>query len=331
MTPEDVLSRLSTQEKVLLLEGVDSWRTNAVPRLGVRSLHLTDGPHGVRRVREAAGGFGVADNVPSTAFPTSVTVASSWDVDAAYRLGVALGRECADADVDVLLAPGVNIKRSPLCGRNFEYFSEDPLVSGVFGSAVVRGIQSQGVAASVKHFAANSNEDFRFVGDSVVDERALREIYLRAFERVVTEADPATVMCAYNRVNGTFASENRELLTTVLRDEWGFDGLVVTDWGATHDRVAGVRAGCDLDMPGQVAHNRRARASRGRHPARPGRARPALLRDRHGGCRAADERRDAPADRRWRAPPGGGRDVRADAVPGRRVVPHQPPGDDHAP
>ena len=251
-----LVAELTLEEKAMLLEGVDSWHTNAVPRLGIRSLTLTDGPHGVRLVRDTAGGFDVADNAHSTAFPTSATVASSWDPENARRMGEAIARECRALGVDVLLAPGVNIKRSPLCGRDFEYYSEDPLVSGVFGSAFVRGVQSQGVGTALKHFAANSNEDFRFVGDSVVDERALREIYLRAFERVVREAGPETVMCAYNRVGGTFASENRELLTNILRGEWGFDGVVMTDWGATHDRVAGVAAGCDLDMPGQVARNR---------------------------------------------------------------------------
>jgi beta-glucosidase len=252
----EVLGELTLDEKALLLEGVESWRTRAVPRLGIRSLYVTDGPHGVRKVRSTAGGFDIADNAPSTAFPTSATLASTWNPGLAERMGAAIAAECRALGVDVLLAPGVNIKRSPLCGRNFEYFSEDPLVSGVFGSAFVQGVQSGGVGTSLKHFAANSNEDYRFAGDSVVDERALREIYLRAFERVVRETQPETVMCAYNRVNGTFSSENRELLTGILREEWGFEGLVMTDWGATRDRVEAVAAGCDLDMPGGVPHNR---------------------------------------------------------------------------
>ncbi|GAA5031225.1 glycoside hydrolase family 3 N-terminal domain-containing protein [Microbacterium fluvii] len=252
----DLVAQLTLDEKVLLLEGVDSWNTNGIPRLGVRRLFLTDGPHGVRKVRSDSGAFGLAEAEPSTAFPTSTTLAKTWDPALAREVGAAIGRESAALGVDVLLAPGVNIMRSPLCGRNFEYFSEDPLVAGVFGAAFVQGVQSTGVAASVKHFAANSNEDYRFVGDSVVDERALREIYLRAFERIVKDAAPATVMCAYNRLNGTFCSEDRELLTDILRDEWGFDGLVMTDWGATNDRVAGIVAGCELDMPGGVEHNR---------------------------------------------------------------------------
>ncbi|WP_349904587.1 glycoside hydrolase family 3 C-terminal domain-containing protein [Parafrigoribacterium humi] len=210
----------------------------------------------MRKVRQATGGFAIGENEESTAFPPAVTVASSWNPENARLMGEAIGREARSAGVDVILGPGVNIKRSPLCGRNFEYFSEDPLISGVMGSAFVRGLQSQGVGASVKHFAANSNENYRFVGDSIVDERALREIYLRAFERVVTEAQPETVMCSYNRLNGTFASESRELLTDILRDEWGFTGVVMTDWGATDNRPAAILAGADLDMPGQVPHNR---------------------------------------------------------------------------
>jgi len=270
---EEQLRQLTLDEKGRLLEGVSSWTSLGIPRLGIRSLSITDGPHGVRKVRVADGGFDIGDNLPSTAFPPAVTVASSWDPENARRIGEAIGRESVDLGVDVLLAPGVNLKRNPLCGRNFEYYSEDPLVSGVFGAAFVRGVQAQGVAASVKHLAANSNEDYRFVGDSVVDERALRELYLRQFERVVREAEPATVMCAYNAVNGTFAAEHRELLTTILREEWGFDGLVMTDWGATHDRIASLKAGCELDMPGDNPHNR----ARIIHAARDGRLDAAVL------------------------------------------------------
>lgn len=251
-------AKLSVREKAALLEGVNAWHTRAVPHLGIPALYLTDGPHGLRRVRREKGGFGVSDNLPSSAFPTAAAVACSWDPENARRLGEAIALECLEAGVDILLAPGVNIKRSPLCGRNFEYFSEDPLLSGAFGEAFVQGAQGRGVGCCVKHFAANSNEDYRFVGDSLVDERALREIYLRAFERIVKRASPYAVMCAYNRVNGVWASENKWLLTDVLRDEWGFDGLVMTDWGAARDRVAGVAAGCDLDMPGGVRHSRKA-------------------------------------------------------------------------
>ncbi|MGI9824445.1 glycoside hydrolase family 3 N-terminal domain-containing protein [Agromyces sp. Marseille-Q5079] len=254
----ELVGQLTLEEKASLLEGTEAWNTNGVQRLGIRRLFLTDGPHGVRKVRANTGAFGLAEAEPSTSFPTSTTLAKTWDPELSRAVGAAIGRESAALGVDVLLAPGVNLMRSPLCGRNFEYFSEDPLVSGVFGSAFVQGVQSEGVATSVKHFAANSNEDYRFVGDSVVDERALRELYLRAFERIVREAAPATVMCAYNQLNGTFCSEDASLLTRILRDEWGFDGVVMTDWGATNDRVAGLLAGCELDMPGDVAHNRAA-------------------------------------------------------------------------
>lgn len=252
-----LLKQLTIEEKAALLEGIDSWNTNGIPRLGIPKLFLTDGPHGLRKVRSAGGGFAVSDNAHSTAFPTSVTVASSWNPEYAKRMGEAIAEECNAEEVDVLLAPGVNIKRSPLCGRNFEYYSEDPLVSGKFGTAFVQGVQNRGVGCSVKHFAANSNENFRFVGNSIVDERALREIYLRAFESVVKEAKPYTVMCSYNQLNGVFASQNKKLLSSILREEWGYEGVVLTDWGATCDRVEGVVAGCDLDMPGGVWHNRK--------------------------------------------------------------------------
>lgn len=255
---ERLLGELTVAEKVRLLEGSQSWRTHPVDRLGIPALFLTDGPHGVRRVREVEGAFGVSNNHPSTAFPPAVTLASTWDPAYAARMGEAIAAEASDLGVDVVLAPGVNIKRNPLCGRNFEYFSEDPLLTGALGAAFVRAVEERGIATSVKHFAANSNEDYRFVGDSVVDERALREIYLRQFERIVTEGQPSTVMCAYNALNGTFASDNRVLLTDILRDEWGFDGVVMTDWGATHDRVQSVIAGCELDMPGDAPHNRQA-------------------------------------------------------------------------
>lgn len=253
---DEVLDQLTDDEKALLLGGRDGWQTHALPRLDLPSIYLTDGPHGVRKVRRADGAFGITASEPATSFPTASAVACSWNPENARRVAGAIAREAAAHGVDVLLAPGVNIIRDPRCGRAFEYFSEDPLVSGRFGAAFVRGLQDEGIAAAVKHFAANSTEDFRFAGDSVVDERALREIYLRPFERIVKQARPATVMCAYNRLNGTYCSENRQLLTGILREEWGFDGLVMTDWGATHDRAEGVAAGCDLDMPGDVPENR---------------------------------------------------------------------------
>ncbi|MET7896570.1 beta-glucosidase family protein [Streptomyces mirabilis] len=241
---------LGLDEKTALLSGRDLWSTESAERAEVPSLVLCDGPHGVRRQLSEADHLGIHHSEPATCFPPAVALASSWDADLLRRLGEALGLEARSLGVDVLLGPGVNIKRSPLCGRNFEYFSEDPLLSGVLGAAHVNGVQSQGVGSSVKHFAANNQETDRMRVSADVDERTLREIYLPAFERIVTEARPATVMCAYNKVNGVYAAENRWLLTRVLREEWDFDGLVVSDWGAVGDRVAALAAGLDLEMPG---------------------------------------------------------------------------------
>ncbi|MCT9137587.1 glycoside hydrolase family 3 C-terminal domain-containing protein [Streptomyces violarus] len=241
-------------EKTALLSGRDMWSTKSAEQAGVPSLVLSDGPHGVRRQRQDADHLGLYDSERATCFPPAVALASSWDPDLVGRVGEALGREARALGVDVLLGPGVNIKRSPLCGRNFEYFSEDPLLSGVLGTAHVLGVQSQGVGSSVKHFAANNQETERMRVSADVDERTLREIYLPAFERIVAEARPATVMCSYNKINGTYASESRWLLTQVLREEWGFDGLVVSDWGAVGDRVAALLAGTDLEMPGGDGH-----------------------------------------------------------------------------
>jgi len=247
----DAISGLTVEEKASLTSGASFWRTKAVERAGIPSVMLTDGPHGLRKQREDEGDhLGIGDSIPATCFPPAVALGSSWDVELVGRVGAALGVESSIEDVAVLLGPGINIKRSPLCGRNFEYLSEDPIVSGVLGAALVRGIQSQGVGASLKHFAANNQEDDRMRSSSDIDPRPLREIYLRGFQRVVEDAQPHTVMCSYNRINGVAASQNRWLLTDVLRGEWGFEGLVVSDWGAVGDRVAALRAGLDLEMPG---------------------------------------------------------------------------------
>lgn len=240
---------LSTEEMASLTSGRDFWNTQDIARLNVPALLLTDGPHGVRNQRPGEGGIDLADSVPSTCFPPAAGLANSFDVDLARRVGEALGVEAAAQNVGVLLGPGINIKRSPLCGRNFEYFSEDPLLSGSLGAAWVQGLQSRGVGASVKHFAANNQETDRMRVSSDVDERTLREIYLRAFQRVVESARPWTVMCSYNAINGIPVSENRWLLTDVLRGEWGFDGVVMSDWGAVGDRRAALVAGLDLEMP----------------------------------------------------------------------------------
>ncbi|MBD7957652.1 glycoside hydrolase family 3 C-terminal domain-containing protein [Microbacterium sp. Sa4CUA7] len=251
MTPQSrpSASDLTIQESASLTSGADFWTTKAVPRVGIPSIMLTDGPHGLRKQVGATDHLGLGASVPATCFPPAVALGSSFDEDLVERVGAALGLEAAIEDVAVVLGPGINIKRSPLCGRNFEYYSEDPLVSGVLGAAAVRGIQSRGVGASLKHFAANNQETDRLRVSADVDPRPLREIYLRGFHRVVTEARPWTVMCSYNRINGVYASEDPWLLTRVLRDEWGFEGLVVSDWGAVEDRVAGVVAGLDLEMP----------------------------------------------------------------------------------
>lgn len=244
-----LIAEMTLEEKVSLLSGGEFWSTEAIDRLGIPSMVLTDGPHGVRRQQGAADHVGVHESEPATAFPPAAASGSSWDPALLAEMGQALGKESLALDVDVLLGPGVNIKRSPLGGRSFEYFSEDPLLSGVLGAAWVRGIEKTGVGASVKHFAANNQETDRMTVSADVDERSLREIYLPAFERTVVEGRPSTVMCSYNKINGVYASQNSWLLSKVLREDWGFTGYVVSDWGAVVDPAAAVAAGLDLEMP----------------------------------------------------------------------------------
>ena len=245
-----LLSELTLEEKASLCLGSNFWHTAPVPRLRIPAIMVSDGPHGLRcQPDRGADHVGITGSLPATCFPTASALGSSWDPELARRIGQTLAVEARAQGVAVVLGPGINIKRSPLCGRNFEYFSEDPLVSGVMGTALVEGLQSRGIGTSVKHYAANNQETDRLRVSADVDERTLREIYLPGFERVVTQGRPWTVMCSYNRVNGLHASQNRWLLTEVLRDEWGFDGLVLSDWGAVHDRVAAVAAGLDLEMP----------------------------------------------------------------------------------
>jgi len=242
-------SELTVAEQAALTSGGDFWHTTAIESAGgaLPAITLTDGPHGVRLQAAEADAL---TGRPATCFPPAVATSSTWDPDLLRRMGEALGDECRAMDVAVLLGPGVNLKRSPLCGRNFEYFSEDPLLAGALATEWVRGLQSRGVGASLKHFALNSQETDRMRVSADVDERTMREMYLRAFQRVVTQARPWTVMCAYNKINGVYASQHRWLLTEVLRGEWGFDGVVVSDWGAVADRRAAVAAGLDLAMPG---------------------------------------------------------------------------------
>lgn len=246
---DDVLAEMSLDEKASLTQGSDHWWTTAVERLAVRRVMLSDGPHGLRTQLAESDHVGFAASVPATCFPTSGALASSWNVDLFGEVGRAIAREARKWSVGVVLGPGINMKRSPLCGRNFEYLSEDPWLAGELGAAMVVGIQELGVGASLKHFAANNQETDRLRVSADVDIRTLREIYLPAFERVVKDAKPWTVMSAYNRINGIYASENNWLLTTVLREEWGFDGVVISDWGAVEDRIASLRAGLDLQMP----------------------------------------------------------------------------------
>ncbi len=244
------VAAMTPAEKAGLCSGADFWRTRAVDRLGVPSIVMTDGPHGVRMQQGDTAQAGIADAAPATCFPTASALASTWDPSLVQEVAGAIAREARSLGVDVVLGPGVNLKRSPLCGRNFEYYSEDPHLTGRLGAAFVRGLQEHGVGACVKHLAGNNQEFRRMTIDAVVDERALRELELAGFEHVVRDAAPWLVMCAYNRLNGTYASDNAWLLGDVLRDTWGHDGAVVTDWGAMHDRVAALRAGCELEMPG---------------------------------------------------------------------------------
>ncbi|HNT23824.1 MAG TPA: glycoside hydrolase family 3 C-terminal domain-containing protein [Anaerolineales bacterium] len=244
-----LVAQMTLAEKANLCSGKDFWMMKGVERLGLPEIMVTDGPHGLRKQRADADHLGINQSVPAVCFPTASATACSFDRQLLTEIGQAIAEECRQESVAVLLGPGINIKRSPLCGRNFEYFSEDPFVSGELGAAFIDGVQSQNVGVSLKHFAANNQEKRRMVVDSVVDERTLREIYLAGFEQAVKKARPWTVMCSYNRLFGQFASVNKRLLTEILRDEWGFEGVVVSDWGATANRVRGLEAGLDLEMP----------------------------------------------------------------------------------
>ena len=249
MKHPEILKKLSLEQKCALLSGKNTWQTQDYPKQGVPAIWLSDGPNGLRKQAGAADHLGLNPSVPATCFPTAATMANSWDPALGEEVGRALGEETAANRVNVLLGPGLNVKRSPLCGRSFEYFSEDPYLSGKMAAAYVRGIQENGVAACPKHFAVNSQELRRMASNSVLDERTLRELYLTAFEIVVKEAHPKSIMSAYNKVNDTYANENHHLLVDILRKEWGFDGAVVTDWGGSNDHVEGVKNGSTLEMP----------------------------------------------------------------------------------
>ena len=252
MDIESIILQMTLEDKISLCEGASFWESRAYEKYGIPAMFVCDGPSGLRK-QDVSGNLdmlGINRSVPSTCFPAAVTTAGSWDPALTERVGAAIGEEALQQKVGVVLGPGCNLKRNPLCGRNFEYFSEDPCLSGKLAAGFIRGVENKGVGTSLKHFAANSQEYCRFTSDSLMDERTLRELYLTGFEIAVKEAKPATVMCSYNKLNGIHASDHRELLTDILRTEWGFDGMVVTDWGAMNDRIAGFRAGCDWNMPG---------------------------------------------------------------------------------
>ena len=251
VSAKELVSRMTLEEKALLLTGDGWWATHGIDRLGIPSISLTDGPHGVRKGQ----GAGLVTSVPATCFPTASALSCSWDLDLLRRVGVALGEESHAIDVQILLGPGINMKRSPLGGRNFEYFSEDPVLAGKLAAAYIEGVQSQGVGTSLKHYAVNNQEYERMATSSNLDERTLNEIYLPAFEIAVKEGRPWTVMSAYNLVNGIYASEHRELLRDILRDRWGFTGFVMSDWGGINERVAGLDGGTNLEMPGSGDYN----------------------------------------------------------------------------
>ncbi len=246
---QKLVSDMTLEEKAGLCSGLDFWHTKGVERLGIPSVMVSDGPHGLRKQDDAADHLGINDSIKAVCFPAGCLSASSFDRDLLKYLGETIGEECQAENVSTVLGPAMNIKRSPLCGRNFEYFSEDPYVSSELAGAFVHGVQSKYVGTSPKHFVANNQEYHRMTSSSEVDERTLREIYLASFEGMVKKEKPWTIMNSYNRLNGTYLCENREMLTDVLRDEWGFDGYVMTDWGAMDDRVQALKAGCNLEMP----------------------------------------------------------------------------------
>ncbi len=250
-----IIREMTLEEKAGMCSGKDFWRLKSVERLGIPEVMVSDGPHGLRKQAEAGDHLGINDSIEAVCFPTACATACSFDRDLLEEMGRAIGRECQAENVSVILGPAVNIKRSPLCGRNFEYFSEDPYLAGQMAASHIKGVQSQDVGTSLKHFAANNQEYRRMTCSSEIREQTLREIYLSAFETAVKEAQPKTVMCSYNKINGTFASEDPWLLTQVLRDEWGFEGYVVSDWGAVNDRVEGLKAGLELEMPASGGTN----------------------------------------------------------------------------
>ena len=250
MDIEKILQQMTLEDKIALCSGENFWETKKYEKYGIPSLFMCDGPHGLRKQEDVADMLGVNESRKATCFPAEVTTAGSWDAELLAEIGAAIGEEAKEQGVGLVLGPGANLKRNPLCGRNFEYFSEDPYLAGKLAAGFIRGVEAQGISTSLKHFAVNSQEKSRFTSNSVLDDRTLRELYLTAFEIAVKEGNPSTVMCAYPKLNGIHCSDSKALLTDILREEWGFGGMVVTDWGAMNDRIEGFRAGCDLNMPG---------------------------------------------------------------------------------
>ena len=252
---KDLIKQMTLEEKAGLCSGKDFWNTKAVSRLGIPSVMLSDGPHGLRKQEGKNDHLGLNESIPAVCFPAGCAIASSWDRESAAKLGITLANECQAENVSTILGPAMNIKRSPLCGRNFEYLSEDPIVSSELAIAYVQAVQSKNVVTTPKHFMANNQEFHRMTSDSIMDERTMREIYLASFENMVKQATPWTMMGSYNKLNGTYLCENKLILTDILRDEWGFDGYIMSDWGAMNDRVDALKAGCELEMPGMTDRN----------------------------------------------------------------------------
>lgn len=251
----ELVSKMTLEEKACLCSGKDCWNLKSIERLGLHSIEMMDGPHGLRKQIGATDNLGIGDSIPSVCFPTASLLACSFDRELVYEVGKAIGEECVQEGVSIILGPGINQKRSPLCGRNFEYLSEDPMLSGELAASMIKGIQGTGTGTSLKHFAVNNQEKRRMTINAIVDERALRETYLKAFEIAIKKGKPDTVMCSYNRLKGEYCSENKYLLTDILRREWGFAGAVISDWGAVNDRVLGIKAGLDIEMPGNKGYN----------------------------------------------------------------------------
>ncbi|MGI6701108.1 MAG: beta-glucosidase [Christensenellales bacterium] len=252
-----ILSEMTLEEKASLCSGGDFWHNKPIKRLNVPEVMMADGPHGLRKEDDSQSGLALKISFPATCFPTAVTACSTWNRELIHKMGDAIAKEAKDQQLSTVLGPGTNIKRSPLCGRNFEYFSEDPYIAGEMAASYIKGVQKNGVGTSLKHYAVNNQEYLRMTVSAVVDQRTLREIYLAPFEKAVKESQPQTVMCSYNRINGVYSSDNKWLLTDVLREEWGYKGIVVSDWGATNDRVEGIKAGMDLEMPGPSSNDKK--------------------------------------------------------------------------